>query len=81
MDVWKYEIISHVEQDISLVRFAHLWDILVNTRNKFVLCNNPCIILYLIKTLFIVNTCNVISLSFNEFITQFLEMFVRPQSL
>ena len=35
MDVWKYEIISRVEQDISLVRFAHSWDILVNTRNKF----------------------------------------------
>ena len=35
MDVWKYEIISRVEQDISLVRFAYSWDILVNTRNKF----------------------------------------------
>ena len=23
MDVWKYEIIPRVEQDISLVRFAH----------------------------------------------------------
>ena len=34
MDVWKYEIISRVEQDISFVRFAHSWDILVNTRNK-----------------------------------------------
>ena len=32
MDVWEYEIISRVEQDISLVRFAHLWDILVNTQ-------------------------------------------------
>ena len=28
MDVWKYEFISRVEQDISLVRFAHSWDIL-----------------------------------------------------
>ena len=31
MDVWKYEIISRVEHDVSLVRFAHSWDILVNT--------------------------------------------------
>ena len=30
MDVWKYEIISCVEQDISLVRFAHSWDVDVN---------------------------------------------------
>ena len=28
MDVWKYEIISRVEQDISFVRFVHTWDIL-----------------------------------------------------
>ena len=35
MNAWKYEIISRVEQDISLVRFAHSWDILVNTWNKF----------------------------------------------
>ena len=35
MNAWKYEIISRVEQDISLVRFAYSWDILVNTRNKF----------------------------------------------
>ena len=35
MDVWKYEIISRIEQDISFVRFAHKWDILGNTRNKF----------------------------------------------
>ena len=40
MDAWKYvlgnmKFISRVEQDISLVRFAHSWDILVNTRNKF----------------------------------------------
>ena len=48
MDVWKYEIISRVEQDISLVRFAHLWDILVNTRNKFHISAHPCIILYLL---------------------------------
>ena len=37
MDVWKYEIISRVDQDISLVRFAHLWDILVNTPHIHVL--------------------------------------------
>ena len=24
LNAWKYEIISHVQQDISLVRFAHL---------------------------------------------------------
>ena len=47
MNVWKYEIISRVEQDISLVRFAHSWDILVNTWNKFHISAHPCIILYL----------------------------------
>ena len=26
MDAWKYEIISRVQQDISLVRFANSWD-------------------------------------------------------
>ena len=45
MDVWKYEIISPFEQDISLIRFAHSWDILVNTRNKFHISVHPCIIL------------------------------------
>ena len=48
MDVWKYEIISRVEQDISLVRFAHSWDILDNARNKFHISAHPCIILYVI---------------------------------
>ena len=48
MDAWKYEIISRVEQDILLVRFAHSRDILVNTRNKFHISAHPCIILYLI---------------------------------
>ena len=48
MNVWKYEIISRVEQDISLVRFAHSWDILVNTWNKFHISAHPCIILYLL---------------------------------
>ena len=47
MDVWKYEIISRVEQDISLV---DSWDILVNTRNKFHISAHPCIILYCIYT-------------------------------
>ena len=48
MDVWKYEIISRVVQDISLVRYAHSWDILINTRNKFHISAHPCIILYLV---------------------------------
>ena len=47
MNALKYEIISRVEQDMSLVHFAHLWDILVNTRNKFHISARPCIILYL----------------------------------
>ena len=49
MDAWKYDIISRVEQDISLVRFVHFWDILVNTRNKYrmYISAYPCIILYL----------------------------------
>ena len=46
--VWKYEIISCVEKDISLIRFAHSWDILVNTQNKFNISAHPCIILYAI---------------------------------
>ena len=29
------KFISYVEQDISLVCFPYLWDILVNTQNKF----------------------------------------------
>ena len=48
MNAWKYEIISRIEQDISLVHFAHSWDILVNTRNKFHISAHPCIILYLL---------------------------------
>ena len=47
MDVWKYEIISRVEQDISLIHFAPSWDILVNTQNKFHIFAHPCIILCL----------------------------------
>ena len=52
MNALKYEIISRVEQDMSLVHFAHLWDILVNTRNKFHISARPCIILYLFIVLF-----------------------------
>ena len=48
MDVWKYEIVYRVEQDISFVHFAHSWDILVNTWNKFHISAHPCIILYLL---------------------------------
>ena len=44
MNAWKYGIISRVEQDISLVRFAHSRDIL--TRNKFHI--SACIIFYII---------------------------------
>ena len=40
------KFISRVQQDISLVRFAHLWDIVVNTRNKFLISSHPCIILH-----------------------------------
>ena len=46
MDVWKCEIISRVEQDISLVRFSHSWTILVNTRNRFDISAHLCIILH-----------------------------------
>ena len=51
MDVWKYEIISGVEQDVSLIRFAHSWDVLVNTWNKFLISTYPCIILYIIVSI------------------------------
>ena len=50
MNAWKYGIISRVEQDISLVRFAHSWDILV-IRNKFHISEHPRIILYLNRLL------------------------------
>jgi hypothetical protein len=39
--------ISRVEHDISLVRCAHLWDIMSNTRNKSGIFAHPCIILYI----------------------------------
>ena len=40
------KFISRAKQDISLVRFAHSWDILFNTRNKFHISAQPCNILY-----------------------------------
>jgi hypothetical protein len=40
--------ISRVEHDISLVRCAHSWDIMFNTRNKSGISAHPCIILYII---------------------------------
>jgi hypothetical protein len=39
--------ISRVEHDISLVRCAHSWDIMFNTRNKSGISAHPCIILSL----------------------------------
>ena len=51
MNIWRYEIISR-----SLVRFAHSWDILVNTRNKFHISAQPCITLYLYIIGIIINT-------------------------
>ena len=39
--------ISRVEHDISLVRCAHSWDIMFNTRNKSGISAHPCIILYI----------------------------------
>ena len=41
------KFISRVEQNISLVRFDHSWDILVNTWNKFHISRHTCIILCL----------------------------------
>ena len=38
------KIISRAEQHI---RFAYSWDILANTRNKFLISAQPCIILYI----------------------------------
>jgi hypothetical protein len=40
--------ISRVEHDISLVRCAHSWDTMFNTRNKSGISAHPCIILYII---------------------------------
>jgi hypothetical protein len=44
-----------VEHDISLVRCAHSWDIMFDTRNKSGISKHPCIILYII-TLIIIDT-------------------------
>ena len=44
-----------LDKDILLLRFAHSWDILANTRNKFHISTHPCIILVVVvvvKTLF-----------------------------
>jgi hypothetical protein len=48
--------ISRVEHDISLVRCAHSWDIMFNTRNKSGISAHPCIILYLSQTIFTTQT-------------------------
>jgi hypothetical protein len=40
-------LLSRVEHDISLVRCAHSWDIMFNTRNKSGISAHPCIILYI----------------------------------
>ena len=37
MDAWKYKFIYRVVQNISLVRFAHSCDILVNTLTRIIL--------------------------------------------
>ena len=37
------KLISRVEQDISLFRFAHKWDIVVNTQNQFHISKHPSI--------------------------------------
>ena len=58
MNVWKYEIISRVEQDMSLIRFAHSWDILESTRHKFHISKHACIILYTVE-----NVINLIQLT------------------
>jgi hypothetical protein len=41
--------IFRVELDISLVRCAHSWDIMFNTRNKSGISKHPCIILYIVQ--------------------------------
>ena len=55
------KFISRVEHDISLVRCAHLWDIMFNTRNKSGISVHPCIILYLNYNLTGLNYYHVIS--------------------
>jgi hypothetical protein len=46
MCAWNSRFISRVEHDISLVRCAHSWYIMFNTRNKSGISAHPCIILY-----------------------------------
>jgi hypothetical protein len=40
--------ISRVEHDIPLIRCAHSWDIMFNTRNKSGISKHPCFILYIL---------------------------------
>jgi hypothetical protein len=49
--------------DISLVRCAHSWDIMFNTRNKYGISAHPCIILYLV--LYYCN-CVTLFISWND---------------
>ena len=44
------QFFSHIELDISLVRFSHSCDILVITRNKFHIYAQFCNILYIFQT-------------------------------
>jgi hypothetical protein len=68
MGAWKYtRFISRVEHDISLVRCAHSWDIMFNTRNKSGIPAHPCIILYLFNGS---NVNNVVYLTVQTSITQ-----------
>ena len=60
VDSFIYEMISRVEQDISLIRFAHLWDNLVNTRNKFHFSKHPCIILDILELIKLLRSTDVI---------------------
>ena len=64
------KFISRVEQDISLVRFAHLRDTLVNTRNKFHISSHPGIILYLIQGEHFNATINIVPLKKRIFLAK-----------
>ena len=46
---------SRVEQDISLARFAHSRDIMVNTRNKFNISAHPCITPYILLATYLLH--------------------------
>ena len=56
------KFISRVEQDISLVRFAHSWDILVNTRNEFHISAHPVLLPHKNRVMrfMIIDTCEII---------------------